>query len=68
MKLNKKRESPFIKTKGGEKMGGKPIFLIENENHTVLFMPLNGLIIEVKVDEKQKVRELTSRPDFSFNL
>ena len=48
-------------------MGGKPIFLIENENHTVLFMPLNGLIIEVKVDEKQKVRELTSRPDFSFN-
>lgn len=50
-------------------MESKQVFLIENGNRTAsaLFVPLNGLIIEVKADEKEKVRKLISRLDFSFN-
>jgi len=43
----------------------KDTFLIESQGRTVLFAPIKGLILEIKKDEKERIRQLVNQPHFS---
>ncbi len=44
----------------------KEVFLIENCGRVALFAPLRGLIMEVRENEKERVLNLMTQPNFSF--